>query len=75
MPVDPKKISARKRTHFKDGKIDGQDLKNLVEAGFTWLKTNQQTVNALNVFPAFRKRKNQVRETGTPDFRRNKRGN
>jgi DAK2 domain fusion protein YloV len=31
--------------------IDGQALKNLVEAGLTWLKTNQQTVNALNVFP------------------------
>jgi len=31
--------------------IDGQILKTLVEAGMTWLKTNQQTVNALNVFP------------------------
>jgi hypothetical protein len=31
--------------------IDGQYLKKLTEAGFTWLKTNQQTVNALNVFP------------------------
>jgi DAK2 domain fusion protein YloV len=51
MAVDTKKISNRKRAHFKSGKIDGQDLKNLVEAGFTWLKTNQQTVNALNVFP------------------------
>jgi len=30
---------------------DGQALKHLVEAGLTWLKTNQQTVNALNVFP------------------------
>ncbi len=30
---------------------DGQALKRLVEAGLTWLKTNQQTVNALNVFP------------------------
>jgi len=26
-------------------------LKELVEAGLTWLRTNQQTVNALNVFP------------------------
>lgn len=51
MTVDSKKISARKRAHFQDGRIDGQDLKNLVEAGLTWLKTNQQTVNALNVFP------------------------
>src|SRR5512146_400581 len=31
--------------------FDGQALKSLVEAGLTWLKTNQQTVNALNVFP------------------------
>jgi DAK2 domain fusion protein YloV len=26
-------------------------MKRLVEAGLTWLRTNQQTVNALNVFP------------------------
>jgi DAK2 domain fusion protein YloV len=31
--------------------LDGQALKQLAEAGLTWLKTNQQTVNALNVFP------------------------
>jgi len=31
--------------------VDGQALKQLAEAGLTWLKTNQQTVNALNVFP------------------------
>jgi hypothetical protein len=31
--------------------VDGQRLKVLVEAGLTWLKTNQQTVNMLNVFP------------------------
>ena len=31
--------------------IDGQTLKNLAEAGLIWLRTNQQTVNALNVFP------------------------
>src|SRR5512146_1712137 len=31
--------------------MDGQCLKQLVEAGMVWLKTNQQTVNALNVFP------------------------
>ena len=30
---------------------DGQALKRLVEASLVWLKTNQQTVNALNVFP------------------------
>lgn len=31
--------------------LDGQGLKALIEGGMTWLKTNQQTVNALNVFP------------------------
>ncbi|MCX8024730.1 MAG: DAK2 domain-containing protein [Thermanaerothrix sp.] len=31
--------------------LDGQGLKALLEAGLTWLRNNQQTVNALNVFP------------------------
>ena len=31
--------------------LDGQGLRALVEAGMIWLKTNQQIVNALNVFP------------------------
>ncbi|HEY5271589.1 MAG TPA: DAK2 domain-containing protein [Anaerolineales bacterium] len=31
--------------------IDGQALKKLIEAGLTWLRANQQMVNALNVFP------------------------
>ncbi|HEX9840410.1 MAG TPA: DAK2 domain-containing protein [Anaerolineales bacterium] len=31
--------------------INGQSMKRLVEASLTWLRTNQQTVNALNVFP------------------------
>lgn len=31
--------------------LDGQGLRELIIAGMTWLKTNQQTVNALNVFP------------------------
>lgn len=31
--------------------FDGLAVKKLVEAGLTWLRTNQQTVNALNVFP------------------------
>ncbi len=30
---------------------DGLALKELVEAGLTWLRTNQQIVNSLNVFP------------------------
>jgi DAK2 domain fusion protein YloV len=35
----------------KSNFVDGQGLKVLIEAGLTWLKTNQQLVNALNVFP------------------------
>ncbi len=35
----------RKRT------IDGQSMKRLIEAGLTWLRTNKEIVNALNVFP------------------------
>ncbi len=35
----------------KEELLDGQGLKALIEAGMMWLKTNQQTVNALNVFP------------------------
>ena len=31
--------------------LDGQGLKELIIAGMTWLKTNQQMVNSLNVFP------------------------
>jgi hypothetical protein len=31
--------------------IDGKLLKQLVGAGLTWLNTNQQIVNSLNVFP------------------------
>lgn len=32
-------------------RIDGQGLKEMIEAGLTWLRTNQQLVNSLNVFP------------------------
>lgn len=31
--------------------VNGQDFKLLVHAGLLWLKANQNTVNALNVFP------------------------
>lgn len=36
---------------MQNSELDGQKLKILVEAALTWLKTNQQMVNALNVFP------------------------
>jgi DAK2 domain fusion protein YloV len=44
-PVSPSSSQLRKYP------IDGQVLKELTEAALTWLSTNQQTVNALNVFP------------------------
>lgn len=31
--------------------IDGQVFKSLIESSLTWLRTNQQAVNILNVFP------------------------
>src|SRR5512136_1204270 len=31
--------------------IDGQVFKSLVESSLTWLRTNQQAINVLNVFP------------------------
>jgi len=36
---------------FRKIQVDGQSLKRLVEAGMLWLRTNQQIVNSLNVFP------------------------
>ena len=36
---------------FRKQQINGLSMKRLVEAGLIWLRTNQQTVNALNVFP------------------------
>lgn len=40
-----------RRVHFEREPIDGQAMKELVFAAMTWLQTNQQLVNALNVFP------------------------
>ena len=31
--------------------VSGQDFKQLTEAAITWLTTNKELVNALNVFP------------------------
>jgi hypothetical protein len=36
---------------FRKFPLDGLALRQLIEAGLTWLKTNQQIVNALNVYP------------------------
>jgi len=45
------KLSASERHKLVTVPIDGQGLKTLLEAGMIWLKTNQQIVNTLNVFP------------------------
>ncbi|MEA3336463.1 MAG: DAK2 domain-containing protein [Chloroflexota bacterium] len=39
-------LSSESHQHF-----DGQDLKNMIWAGFMWLERHKETVNALNVFP------------------------
>jgi len=46
MTLDTSRVEKLRKKH-----INGQYMKRLVEAGMIWLKTNQQTVNALNVFP------------------------
>ncbi|NTU56413.1 MAG: hypothetical protein HGA79_09215, partial [Anaerolineales bacterium] len=46
MAVNPARVEKLRKV-----RIDGQSLKRLVEAGMTWLRTNQQIVNSLNVFP------------------------
>src|SRR5512147_2063380 len=46
MTVDTARVEKLRRQS-----INGQSVKRLIEAGMIWLRTNQQTVNALNVFP------------------------
>jgi len=46
MAVNPARVEKLRKV-----RIDGQSLKRLVEASVTWLRTNQQIVNSLNVFP------------------------
>jgi len=41
----------RRQDRFRTAQIDGQALKILIVAGLTWLRTNQEIVNALNVYP------------------------
>jgi hypothetical protein len=42
---------SRRQDRFRKVPLDGQALKALIYAGLTWLRTNQETVNALNVYP------------------------
>jgi DAK2 domain fusion protein YloV len=41
----------RRQDRFRTAPINGQALKSLIQAGLSWLRTNQETVNALNVYP------------------------
>ena len=36
---------------LRNKKLDGLSLKSLIDAGLTWLRTNKDNVNSLNVFP------------------------
>ena len=46
--VNPHPAASKQSRNYP---FDGQVLKELTEAALTWLRTNQQIVNALNVFP------------------------
>jgi hypothetical protein len=49
--TESKDAHLTRRVRFEHDPIDGQSVKELVIAGMTWLETNQEIVNALNVFP------------------------
>jgi DAK2 domain fusion protein YloV len=52
MTVDSDAIKQTKHLdQLKKAPTDGRAFKQLVSAGLTWLRTNQQLVNSLNVFP------------------------
>jgi len=44
-------LGEAERHRLLQSPVDGAGLKLLLEAGLTWLRTNQQYVNSLNVFP------------------------
>lgn len=41
----------KRQAQLRKSPIDGHALRKLIEAGLTWLRTNQQIVNSQNVFP------------------------
>lgn len=51
MSEAPKQPQVNRRLVMQRYPIDGQAIKRLTSAGMTWLDTNKQMVNALNVFP------------------------
>lgn len=44
-------INSARVEKLRKKKIDGLALKKLIDAGLTWLRTNKDIVNSLNVFP------------------------
>jgi DAK2 domain fusion protein YloV len=44
-------INSERVEKLRKKKIDGLALKKLIDAGVTWLRTNKENVNSLNVFP------------------------
>jgi len=44
-------INSERVAKLRKKKIDGLALKKLIDAGLTWLRTNKDNVNSLNVFP------------------------
>lgn len=51
MSKETKAPRLSRRSYLQSLPIDGHAVKRLTTAGMTWLNTNKQTVNALNVFP------------------------
>lgn len=52
MTIDSETINQTKHLrNLKKAPTDGRAFKLLINAGLTWLRTNQQLVNSLNVFP------------------------
>ncbi len=49
MSMDPPTADTQEK--YSNKPIDGQTFKKLIAASLTWLRTNQQIVNSLNVFP------------------------
>ena len=45
----PQFVDSTRSVNYQN--INGQDLKKLLNAGNLWIKSNQQTINSLNVFP------------------------
>lgn len=50
LPInDPQSVGSK--NHSRKLVIEGQEFKKLFNAGISWVKSNQQTINSLNVFP------------------------